>query len=64
MPRLSLISSMISDTELELYVDSSVHSYLIRGACLTGRWSWDGAGIVTSGEDGAVKIWSRLVDFL
>jgi intraflagellar transport protein 80 len=32
---------------------------LYRGACLTGRWSWDGAGIVTGGEDGAVKIWSR-----
>ena len=23
------------------------------------RWSWDGAGIVTGGEDGAVKIWSK-----
>ena len=30
-----------------------------RGACLAARWSWDGAGIVTGGEDGAVKIWSR-----
>ena len=30
-----------------------------RGACLTARWSWDGAGIVSGGEDGAVKIWSR-----
>ncbi len=26
---------------------------------MSGRWSWDGAGIVTGGEDGAVKIWSR-----
>ena len=33
----------------------------LRGAALCGRWSWDGAGIVTGGEDGAVKIWSRLV---
>ena len=32
---------------------------VIRGAALCGRWSWDGAGIVTGGEDGAVKIWSR-----
>ena len=30
-----------------------------RGACLAARWSWDGAGIVTGGEDGAVKIWSK-----
>ena len=30
-----------------------------RGAALTGRWSHDGAGIVTGGEDGAAKIWSR-----
>ena len=33
--------------------------FFFRGACLAGRWSWDGAGIVTGGEDGAVKIWSR-----
>ncbi|XP_040569650.2 intraflagellar transport protein 80 homolog [Lepeophtheirus salmonis] len=30
-----------------------------RGACLCVRWSFDGAGIVTGGEDGAIKIWSR-----
>ena len=37
---------------------------VLRGAALCGRWSWDGAGIVTGGEDGAVKIWSRLVFIL
>ena len=32
-----------------------------RGACLSAKWSPDGAGIVTGGEDGAVKIWSKSV---
>ena len=41
------------------YTSSCKSIILFRGACLTGRWSWDGAGIVTAGEDGAVKIWSR-----
>ncbi|CAG0899667.1 unnamed protein product [Darwinula stevensoni] len=30
-----------------------------KGAVLSGKWSLDGAGIVTGGEDGLVKIWSR-----
>lgn len=32
-----------------------------RGACLGGRWSPNGASIVTGGEDGVVKVWSRSV---
>ncbi|GLG95764.1 F-box-like/WD repeat-containing protein ebi [Gryllus bimaculatus] len=30
-----------------------------KGAILSGRWSYDGAGLLTAGEDGQVKIWSR-----
>ena len=38
-------------------IEKSVEAH--RGAALAARWSPDGAGIVTGGEDGAVKIWSR-----
>ena len=31
-----------------------------RGAVLAARWSGDGAGIVTGGEDGAVRVLSTL----
>lgn len=41
-------------------VEKSVEAH--RGACLVGRWSHDGAGIVTGGEDGAVKIWYSLAE--
>ncbi|XP_027217373.1 intraflagellar transport protein 80 homolog [Penaeus vannamei] len=37
--------------------DKAVEAH--RGAVLAGRWSHDGAGLVTAGEDGLVKIWSR-----
>lgn len=30
-----------------------------RGAVLSARWSYDGTALVTVGEDGQVKIWSR-----
>ena len=42
------MSEIICDNTGRLYVLSSPL-----------RWSWDGAGIVTGGEDGAVKIWSK-----
>ena len=42
-------------------IAKEIKDLVLRGAALCGRWSWDGAGIVTGGEDGAVKIWSRLV---
>lgn len=30
-----------------------------KGAILVGQWSCDGAGLLTAGEDGCIKIWSR-----
>ncbi|XP_069692429.1 intraflagellar transport protein 80 homolog isoform X2 [Periplaneta americana] len=38
-------------------IEKSVEAH--QGAVLTGRWSYDGAGLLTAGEDGQVKIWSR-----
>ncbi|KAJ1520245.1 hypothetical protein ONE63_004452 [Megalurothrips usitatus] len=38
-------------------VDRTVDAH--KGAVLVGRWSYDGAGLLTAGEDGQVKIWSR-----
>jgi len=30
-----------------------------RGAILSGKWSYDGNALLTAGEDGQVKVWSR-----
>ena len=29
------------------------------GAVISLRWNYDGSALVTAGEDGAVKVWSR-----
>ncbi|KAL0273596.1 UNVERIFIED_CONTAM: hypothetical protein PYX00_006229 [Menopon gallinae] len=38
-------------------LEKSVEAH--KGAALVGQWSYDGAGLLTAGEDGQVKIWSR-----
>ncbi|XP_052215553.1 intraflagellar transport protein 80 homolog isoform X1 [Dreissena polymorpha] len=38
-------------------VEKSVEAH--KGAVLSGRWSYDGSALLTAGEDGQVKIWSR-----
>ncbi|WAR28818.1 IFT80-like protein [Mya arenaria] len=38
-------------------VEKSVDAH--KGAVLAGRWSYDGSALLTAGEDGQVKIWSR-----
>ncbi|XP_063236778.1 intraflagellar transport protein 80 homolog isoform X2 [Bacillus rossius redtenbacheri] len=38
-------------------VEKSVDAH--KGAVLAGRWSHDGAGFLTVGEDGQAKVWSR-----
>ena len=38
-------------------VEKSVEAH--RGAVLCARWSYSGTDLLTAGEDGVVKIWSR-----
>eukprot|EP00794_Sanderia_malayensis_P011126 gene11126-12297_t len=38
-------------------IEKSVEAH--RGAVLAAKWSYDGNALVTAGEDGQVKIWSR-----
>lgn len=38
-------------------VEKSVEAH--KGAVLSGRWSYDGSALLTAGEDGQVKVWSR-----
>ncbi|CAH0700341.1 unnamed protein product [Spodoptera exigua] len=38
-------------------IEKSVNAH--QGACLIAQWSPDGAGLLTAGEDGFVKVWSR-----
>ncbi|MBN3310460.1 IFT80 protein, partial [Amia calva] len=38
-------------------IEKSVEAH--RGAVLAGRWNYDGTALITAGEDGQIKIWSR-----
>lgn len=38
-------------------VEKSVEAH--RGAVLAGRWNHDGTALITAGEDGQLKIWSK-----
>ncbi|XP_051873931.1 intraflagellar transport protein 80 homolog isoform X2 [Pristis pectinata] len=38
-------------------VEKSVEAH--RGAVLAGRWNYEGTALVTAGEDGQIKIWSK-----
>ncbi|GMT31555.1 hypothetical protein PFISCL1PPCAC_22852 [Pristionchus fissidentatus] len=51
-----------TDGKLHLFsrtgkIDRSVEAH--KGAALCVRWSADGTGILTSGQDGTIKMWSR-----
>ncbi|KAL2095935.1 hypothetical protein ACEWY4_008083 [Coilia grayii] len=38
-------------------IEKSVEAH--RGAVLAGRWNCDGTALITAGEDGQIKIWSK-----
>ncbi|XP_018588159.2 intraflagellar transport protein 80 homolog isoform X1 [Scleropages formosus] len=38
-------------------IEKSVEAH--RGAVLAGRWNYDGTSLITAGEDGQIKIWSK-----
>ncbi|KAJ8388659.1 hypothetical protein AAFF_G00130680 [Aldrovandia affinis] len=38
-------------------IEKSVEAH--RGAVLAGRWNYDGTALITAGEDGQLKIWSK-----
>ncbi|KAI4815665.1 hypothetical protein KUCAC02_005802, partial [Chaenocephalus aceratus] len=38
-------------------VEKSVDAH--KGAVLAGRWNYDGTALITAGEDGQIKIWSK-----
>ncbi|MEQ2249290.1 Intraflagellar transport protein 80, partial [Ilyodon furcidens] len=38
-------------------IEKSVEGH--KGAVLAGRWNYDGTALITAGEDGQIKIWSK-----
>lgn len=38
-------------------IEKSVDAH--KGAVLAGRWNYDGTALITAGEDGQIKIWSK-----
>nr|XP_046245222.1 intraflagellar transport protein 80 homolog isoform X2 [Scatophagus argus] len=38
-------------------IEKSVEAH--KGAVLAGRWNYDGTALITAGEDGQIKIWSK-----
>ncbi|XP_034024184.1 intraflagellar transport protein 80 homolog [Thalassophryne amazonica] len=38
-------------------IEKSVEAH--KGAVLAGRWNYDGTALITAGEDGQIKVWSK-----